>query len=199
MITGRQPTCLAFLESALSVILVRSYVTTKGMNKPMKLEHKYGLDMQLPNGKMPGFYAQIIKGLAHKAPLYDRYKELLIFEKEDHLPEAQKLLDQYRVPSERCDLLLLPSEGLELEPLSEDYVIVTRNENTFVDLATVALFTIHATKPEAESAPALLQLEEHLMGSLCSNNVRLQLIDRQLTELAERIAKAYNCEVQWLY
>lgn len=165
----------------------------------MRLEKMYGLDMQLPEGKQPGFYAQIIKGIAQKAPLYDRYKELLIFDNEDKLPEAGKVLDHYRVLSERCDLLLLPSEAVEQESLFDDYVMITRNENTFIDLGLVALFTIHAIKPDAESAPALLQLKEHLIGNISANNVTLHLIDRQLTELADRIANAYCCDVKWHY
>lgn len=168
----------------------------------MKLKQMYGLDMQLPVGKLPGFYAQIIKGIAQDAPLFDRCKELLIFDSEDHIPAAVKVLEQYRVPSDRCNLLLIPSDGIEQDDLFDDYVIITLNENTFVDLALVALFAIHATKPDAEPAPALLQLKEHLVGHIGPNEVTnetFHIIDRQLTELADRIAKAYNCELQWLY
>ncbi|WP_372662993.1 hypothetical protein [Cohnella sp.] len=165
----------------------------------MKLAKMIGLDMHLPAGKLPGFYAQIIKGIAQNAPLYGRYKELLIFKSEDQIPQALKVLEHYRVPSERCDLLLLPPEGLEQDDLFDDYAIITRNENIFVDLALVALFTIHATKPDAEPAPALLQLKEHMIGNISSNNVTMHLIDRQLKELADRIAKAYSCDVEWHY
>jgi hypothetical protein len=165
----------------------------------MNLERKIGLDMHLPDGKLPGFYAQIVKGIADRAPLFDRYKELLVFDSEESIPSVLELLAHYRVPSERCDLVLLPSEYLEQGELYEDYAIVTRNENIFVDLALVALFSLDAAKPDAEPAPALLQLKEHLIGSLSENGLVIHLIDRQLAELAERIAKAYGCAVDWRY
>ncbi len=165
----------------------------------MNLERKYGLDMQLPDGKIPGFYAQIIKGIAQRAPLFDRYKELLIFDSEDHLPPVAGLLEHYRVTAERCDLLLLPANGLEQGPLYEDYAIVTRDENIFVDLAMTALFSLNAAKPDAEPAPALLQLDEHLIGNVTKESVTIYLMDRQLAELAERIANAYGCSVEWHY
>jgi hypothetical protein len=158
-----------------------------------------GLDMHLPDGKIPGFYAQIVKGIADRAPLFDRYKELLIFESEEHLPPVLELLNKYKVTSERCELLLLPPEGLVQGDLYEDYAIVTRNENVYVDLALTALFSLNKAKPEAELAPALLQLKEHLIGTLSIDNAAVYLIDRQLTELAERIAVAYGCGVAWRY
>jgi hypothetical protein len=166
----------------------------------LELVHKTGLDIQLPEGKLPGFYAQIIKGIAQSAPLFDRYKELLILESEETLPLAIKVLEHYRVPSIRCDLLLLPEAGVEKEELYEDYVIVTRSDNHYVDLALIAVFCLHWAKPEAEPAPALLQLKEHLIGSINKvSAATLYLMDRQLMELAERIAKAYGCEVKWKY
>jgi hypothetical protein len=165
----------------------------------MSLIRKFGLDMNLPDGKIPGFYAQIVKGIAERSPLFDRYKELLIFDSEDHVPAVLQLLEHYRVASERCELLLIPPEGLEQGDLYEDYSIVTRNENVFVDLALTASFTLDAAKPEAEPAPALQQLKEHLIGQWKSGSVTLYFIDRQLTELAERIALAYGCKVEWKY
>lgn len=165
----------------------------------MILQRKIGLDMHLPDGKLPGFYAQIVKGIAERATLFDRYKELLVFDSEEAIPPVLELLAHYRVSSEHCELVLLPSDGLEQGELYEDYAIVTRNENVFVDLALVALFSLNAAKPDAEPAPALLQLKEHLIGSLTKNGLEIHLIDRQLSELAERIAKAYGCGVEWLY
>jgi hypothetical protein len=165
----------------------------------MKLKRMYGLDMNLPDGKIPGFYAQIVKGIAERAPLFDRYKELLIFDSEDHLPTVHKFLEHYRVSSELCELLSIPSEGLEQGDLYEDYVIVTRNENIFVDLSLTALFSLNAAKPDAEPAPALEQLKEHLIGQWNNESITIYLMDRQLMELAERIAKAYGCSVEWHY
>lgn len=165
----------------------------------MYLERKIGLDIQLPDGKIPGFYAQIVKGIAERATLFDRYKELLIFDSDQDLSSVIKLLEHYRVPSERCDLLLLPLEGLEQGDLFADYAISTRNENNLIDLALTAVFTLNALKPDAEPAPALMQLEEHLIGKILMDSVTLHLLDRQLTELAVKVAAAYGCQVEFLY
>jgi hypothetical protein len=166
----------------------------------MRLEQMLGLDFELPKDKPPGFYAQIIKGMAQNVPLFDLHKELLIFDHQEHLPAAIKVLEHYRVSFERCDLLHLPAEQLERGNLFEDYVIVTRSENIFVDLAQTAVFTLHTAKPDAEPAPALLQLQEHLIASSNrTNNTTLHFMDRQLTELAERIAGVYGCHVIWFY
>lgn len=165
--------------------------------KNVELIRKYGLEMQLPEGKMPGFYAQIIKGIADRAPLFDRYKELLIFDSPELLPAAEDLLNHYRVPAERCELLLLPMESMERGPLFEDYVLVSRAENGFADLTLTAAFSLTAAKPDAEPAPALQQLDEHLIGSFRAENGHVHLIDRQLAELAEKIAQVYSCGVEW--
>lgn len=164
----------------------------------MKLDIKYGLDMHLPDGKLPGFYAQIVKGIAERAPLFDRHKELLIFDSPESFPAVEELLNHYRVPAERCELLVLPWEGMDPGELYEDYAILTRAENAFADLALTAAFTLKELKPDAESAPALMQLKEHLIGSFTAGDATVHVMDRQLTELADRIAQAYGCTVEWL-
>ncbi|QMV40400.1 hypothetical protein [Cohnella cholangitidis] len=161
----------------------------------MGFKKMIGLDMQLPAGKLPGYYAQIVKGIAERAPLTDRYKELLIF---NDLPAVIELLDHYKVVAERCELLWLPTDGVAPGELYEDYAIVTRNDNIFVDLALTALFALDAAKPDAEPAPALLQLEEHLIGEIRNEEQTIYMMDRQLTLLADRIATAYKCEIVWL-
>jgi hypothetical protein len=163
----------------------------------MQLDKKYGLDMHLPDGKLPGFYAQIVKGIAERAPLFDRHKELLIFDSPESYPAVEELLNHYRVPAERCELLVLPLEGMHPGDFYEDYVILTRAENVFADLTLTAVFSLTASKPDAEPAPALMQLKEHLVGSFTAGNETVHLIDRQLMELAERISQAYGCTVQW--
>ncbi|RKP55250.1 hypothetical protein D7Z26_08555 [Cohnella endophytica] len=165
----------------------------------MEIQRMIGLEMILPEGKPPGFYAHIVKGIADSSPPYDRFKELLIYESEAQLPQALEVLEHYRVPSEHVALLLLPADLIEQGDLYEDYAIVTRNGNAFIDLSLTAVFALNAAKPEAEAAPALLQLKEHLVASLTVDGEKLHLVDRQLAELAERIAKAYGCGLRWLY
>jgi hypothetical protein len=173
--------------------------------KVMSLAIKIGLDMHLPEGKLPGYYAQIVKGIAERAPLFDRHKELLVFDSEEHLPAVLELLSHYKVSHDRCSLLLVPSKGWVKGSLFEDYAIETRSDNLLFDLAQTAVFSMAKAKPDAEPAPALLQLDEHLIGQLNIEHdiedagAMLIFMDRQLMELAERICRAYGCSVRWHY
>ncbi|QJD83617.1 hypothetical protein [Cohnella herbarum] len=161
------------------------------------MKRMIGLEMRLSEGKLPGFYTRIVKEIAGLTPLTDQYEELLIFESEAHLPPVMDLLDHYRVLFDRCELIMLPSEQVEAGDLFDDYAIVTGNENVIFDLALTAPFTLDASKPEAESAPALMQLQEHLIGRFTNEGKTFLLIDRQLALLADRIAEAYRCSVEW--
>jgi len=107
------------------------------------------------------------------------------------------LLESDQIEVERCELLQLPPDLLEKGELYEDYVFMTDSNHIVVDLALTALFSLNAIKPSAEPAPALLQLTEHLIGSVRQHEQVIHLLDRQLTELAERIARAYGCEALW--
>lgn len=73
------------------------------------LQMKFGLAMDLPEDKRAGYYAQIVKALAGKASLFDRDKELLIFSTPQEREQAKPIMNQYSVPCEEFDLLLLPS------------------------------------------------------------------------------------------
>jgi hypothetical protein len=162
------------------------------------LVRKYALDMLLPEGKLPGFYAQIVKGIAEQAPLFDRHKELLVFDSEEQRVAATAFLAHYKVDSERSELLLLPAEGIVPGDLYGDYAIETRSERVFVDARHAAPFRITAARPDAEREPALLQLDEHRIVTVGKGDDAIYFIDRQLTELAEGIARAYGCSAEWL-
>jgi len=128
---------------------------------------------------------------------FDSYGELMILESEDHLHPVIELLERLEEPYERCELLWLGPDTWDCGDLFADYAIVTGRGNVYVDLATVAMFSLHAAKPGAEPAPAWLQLQEHLIGSATPDGIPLLLIDRQLTELADKIARVYGCSVEW--
>ncbi|WP_239617387.1 hypothetical protein [Cohnella mopanensis] len=163
----------------------------------MVLKKVIGLDMQLPIGSSPAFYARIVKEIEEHAALLDRYEELWIVDSEAHLSAVIERLAPYRVAFERCELVWVASDRTEPGELYEDYAIVTGNGNIYFDLSLTALFGLSAAKPDAEPAPALLQLQEHLIGSFTSDGRTIYLIDRQLDSLADRIAKAYKCDIEW--
>jgi hypothetical protein len=162
-----------------------------------KMEKKYGIDMRLPEGKLPGYYAQIIKGIADRAPLFDRHKELLIFYDKAYFPAVLDFLQHYKVEAEICELLVLPQTGVARSGRFDDFAIETREGNVYLDLTYTAAFALTAARPEAEAAPALLQLEEHRIASVLEDGQTWHFIEKQLVELAERVARAYRCGIIW--
>jgi hypothetical protein len=163
------------------------------------MERKYGLDMRLPAGKLPGFYAQIVKGIAEHAVLFDRHGELLIFDSPAAYPAVMELLGHYKVEAEPCELLMIPERGVSSKgDRFDDFAFTTRDANTYFDLTYAAAFRLTAARPEAEPAPALLQLEEHRIADVFAGDGETwHLIENQLAELAERVARAYGCEIEW--
>ena len=162
------------------------------------MEKKFGLSMTLPENKLPGFYAQIVKGIAERAPLYDRHKELLIFDKREHLPSVEQFLTRYNVAFEPRPLLELPENGVVRTGLFDDYGFESRAGNAYLDLTSTALFRLAESEPDASIAPARWQLEEHLVCSIETDGRTAFAIDGGLQELADRIARAYGCRTEWL-
>ncbi|TDF96705.1 hypothetical protein [Paenibacillus piri] len=159
----------------------------------MATAHKFGLLMDMPDHKLPGFYAQVIKALAAKAPLFDRDKELLIFSSADERLAAHPIMEQYRIPYELMALLLLP-DSVKPRPVYTDYGFVSRSGNSYVYADEVYLFTLHAGQAGAEPAQAAEQLEEHLLASFVQGEEAVYVTDSPSDELARRIARAYRCE-----
>jgi len=174
-------------------------ILVKGTDAAVELLRAYGLMMELPEGKLPGFYAQLIKALAAKAPLLDRDKEMLIFRTLEERQAACSVMQQYKIAWEDAELLQLP-ENLQARPAFSDYGWVTRSGYPYVYADAVYIFRLAAADadPDAEPGQALLQLEEHLWASfqLGDESAQAYLTDIESKELAERIARAYHCEAK---
>lgn len=154
--------------------------------------------MQLPEGKLPGFYAQIVKGIASKVQLFDRDKELLVLDNEKDKEAVASVLEHYATSYEELPLLLLPA-GARLYPLFEDYGFTSRSERSFLYAEQASLFQLENNSPEGEPAQALAQMEEHLLARCEQPGLGLvYAVDSQLVELMDGIAKAYGCKTIWL-
>ncbi|MCZ8511206.1 hypothetical protein O9H85_01875 [Paenibacillus filicis] len=169
------------------------------MTKPLR---KYGLLMDLPEDKRAGYYAQIVKALAGRAALFDRDKELLIFSKPGERDDSLPIMQQYAIPYEETDLLLLPAEAL-LAPTFTDFGLVSRQEHPYVFADLAAVFRL-APAPgsgrPSEPDQAFAQLQEHLLAWYAgeSEGIRYGVAESHHRELMERIAVAYGCEVSWV-
>ncbi|MFC5403037.1 hypothetical protein [Cohnella soli] len=175
----------------------------------MKWTRLYGLEAIIANPSDVARFEGAVNRLERTVPLTDRVNELLVFQEEQNFDNARTYLESCGMAIERVDLLSLPIERTREEPLYADYAIVTPAGNAFLDLALSALFILNAAKPGAEPAPAYQQLQEHLIAVVdleaASGEIGPHIdesayaIDRQLAELADRIASAYGCSVKWLF
>jgi hypothetical protein len=156
---------------------------------------KIALMLDMPEGKLPGFYAQIVKGLAQRVSLFDRDKELLVLNTIQDRDAVLELLEHYRIPSEEMQLLLLPSNS-DLYPTFSDYGFTSRAERHYLYERLVSTFRFSEVRTtQSDLDNALLQMNEHLIARFLIDNDPSYAVDRQFNELIERIAYAYGCSV----
>jgi len=159
---------------------------------------KHALAMNLPDNKLPGFYAQVIKALAGKIRLFDRDKEVLIVETLTEAETVADVLNHYHVEWDPLDLLLLP-EAAELTPAFSDYGLISVMRRAYLYAELVSIFRLAAEPAEgAEPVQALMQMDEHLLARFEWNGEPHYAVDAQLSELIERIAAAYRCRADFI-
>ncbi|MFD0692772.1 hypothetical protein ACFQZT_01565 [Paenibacillus sp. GCM10027628] len=156
---------------------------------------KIGLLMDLPDNKIPGFYAQIVKALAGKVQLFDRDKEMLIVSDELQQKAVLEIMDHYKIESEIMPLRLLPDDA-ELTDLFSDYGFISRSDNPYLYEKLICSFRFTSTSDRAEMQQALLQMEEHIIARYNEQGREAYVTDRQLEELMHGIARAYKCQIE---
>ncbi|WP_274363289.1 hypothetical protein [Paenibacillus thermotolerans] len=162
------------------------------------MDKKFGLMMSLPEGKLPGYYAQVVKNVAAAAVLFDRDKELLIADTEHDRNEIAKALEKMKIEWEPLSLLLLP-ENAGTTRLFSDFGFVSKFGNTYLYSDSVSLFRCSEEQPaDAETAPALLQLEELVVAEFAWNDATWYAIDQDSRLTAEGIAQRYHCSLEFL-
>ncbi|WNR46417.1 hypothetical protein [Paenibacillus roseipurpureus] len=161
------------------------------------MEMKIGLMMDLPDGKIPGFYAQIVKALAGKVELFDRDKEMLIVSDEEQQRAVLQVMTQFNIETTAMALRLLP-EDAELTDLFSDYGFTSRSDRQYLYDKIVISFRFTKASPIVEVDQAALQIEEHLIALYTVDGQDVYIVDRQLEELMHGIAKAYRCSIEVL-
>ncbi|HZG88286.1 hypothetical protein [Paenibacillus sp.] len=159
---------------------------------------KFGLLMELPEGKRAGFYAQIVKALAEAANVADRDKELIVVDSEEERGRVAAVLEKYRVAWEPLELISLP-EGTELDEAAEDVGFVGRSGGAYLYADRVARFRLPRMQPAgADIAPAMLQLEEFIRFAYDDGGQRVYCAEPHLREAVEGVAKRYGAAVEFL-
>lgn len=149
---------------------------------------KYGLELRIPGGASDAKQDGLAERLQQTAFLFDSHDDMLIF---DRPPDSDETLT----------LLAVPAGRVTGTNRFADFAFVSRERRfAYFDLDYAACFRLTAHKPDAEPAPALMQLEEHLIAAIAdrATDQAWHVIERHLAELAERVARAYGCDIEWL-
>ncbi len=158
---------------------------------------KYGLLMDLPEGKLAGFYARIVKAIADAATVFDRDKELIVVDDAEAQNRVAEVLAKGNIGWEPVRLWLLP-EGAELDARAEDFGFLSKFGNAYLYADRVDRFRFADPQPTgAELAPALLQLQEFIVYS-CGEGEALaktHYTESHLRETIEGIVSRYGAAV----
>jgi len=158
------------------------------------MESKIGIMLDLPDDKLPGFYAQLVKALAGKAQLFDRDKEMLIVSSDDQQQAVLDIMAHYKVETEIMALCLVPDDA-ELADLFSDYGFISRSEHAYLYESLIRVFRLVPANERADIASAKQQMDEHVLAQWSTDGHETFVVDRQLEELMHGIAKAYRCQI----
>ncbi|MDF2682803.1 MAG: hypothetical protein K0R47_3993 [Brevibacillus sp.] len=164
------------------------------------MRHMYGVEIQVPDGKLPGFYAQVIHKIGDHVNVFDRDKLLFIVESEDERDKLAAVLTKPNMLGDVFALLLLPAT-VQVEAL-DDVGFISQNGHHYLYADRVALFTFtESTGNEKDRWAAQEQLREHLLGLFpdASSSSPVFIIDSSLSDLAEGIVRAYQHSIQWIH
>jgi hypothetical protein len=164
------------------------------------MQHMYGIEMQIPVGKLPGFYAQVIHKIGDQVNVFDRDDQLYILENEEEYQKLSTLLSKSAMLGETFALLHVPS-ATSLAHI-EDVGFISQDDRMYLYADRVALFSLDSQAGnEQDRWAALEQLREHLLGELPKHESAsaFYILDPSMTDLAEGIAKAYRVSLIWLH
>lgn len=159
----------------------------------------YGVEMQVPTGKLPGFYAQVIHKIGDHVNVFDRDKLLFIVEGEEERDKLEAVLTKSHMLGEVFPLLLLPPQAQVVS--LDDTGFISESGNHYLYTDRVALFALALDEGnDRDRWAAEEQLKEHAVGFIPGEvqDTSVWIVDHSLAELVEGIARAYRLSVNWL-
>lgn len=155
----------------------------------------YSVELHLPDDKQPGYYAQIVKGVAAAVTVVDRDKTLLFLNSAEDADTVEAFVERYRVACDRGMWLPFNADWELNDRLFSDYGVETRFGGCYLDLALAAIVAVSAESAQSELLPAMLQAEEHAIArTKLEDGRQLLAVDRHQVELIGRIVAAYRCK-----
>ncbi|MFM1650470.1 hypothetical protein ACI7RC_00050 [Brevibacillus sp. B_LB10_24] len=161
------------------------------------MRHMFGVEMQIPKGKLPGFYAQVIHKIGDAVAVFDRDQQLLIVESETERDKLLAILSKHDMVADEFGLWLVPEE-MDV-PLLDDYGFTSVSGRRYLYDHLAAPFAVpDQAGADKDRWAALEQLREHLIGTpLQLDGGSVCFADASQTELIEGIAKAFQVTVEW--
>ncbi len=186
-----QDNLLAFRYNGIT----KQFFMTGGEN----MERMYGVEMQVPTGKLPGFYAQVVHKIGDSVQVFDRDQQMFIVKTETEREQLVAILSKHQMAGELLDLWRLPDEVKDAPDSDYGFVSISGNAYLLADLVAFFQFTQPSSFSQEQWA-ALEQMKEHILLEIphSSNTPALYAVDRSLTDLIDGIARAYRIEVEWI-
>ncbi|MGD8189994.1 hypothetical protein ACQCN2_08430 [Brevibacillus ginsengisoli] len=164
----------------------------------------FALEMDVPAGKLPGFYAQIIHKIGDQVQVYDRFDSTFILSSQDELEKLERILSQYNMTTDSSELYQLPT-SLQV-PLLDDYGLKSIEGNTYLFAHLVSLFRLEPPLPvdprknddPSDAWAVIEQLQEHLIAKIPDPAGMIYVLDSTHQDLAEHIARKYNVPLQFI-
>ncbi|MBO8162228.1 MAG: hypothetical protein H0Z34_00745 [Brevibacillus sp.] len=157
----------------------------------------YGVEMDNPAGKLPGFYAQVIHKIGDAVNVFDRDQQLFIVESEEERQKLMQILKERNMLGDVFDLWLLPEGNANVE----DCGFVSLSGHAYLYDTHVAFFRFAPQTGTAQDRwAALQQMEEYLVTHLTTaDGESLYVVGRSQMDLMEGIARAYKVEINWVH
>ncbi|WP_139489987.1 hypothetical protein [Brevibacillus dissolubilis] len=161
------------------------------------LERAYGLEMEIPSGKLPGFYAQMVHKIGDEVKVADRDQKLFIVDSEEELEKLSAVLTKYQALGERFELWRLP-EGALGDRLT-DFGFESVNGRLYLYDHLVAFCRVDLNSGAAnERVSALEQMKLNVLSVLRGKNETVYVVDENHVELVESVAKRFDVQLEWI-
>lgn len=155
----------------------------------------YGVELEMPKGKLPGFYAQIVHKIGEQVKVIDRDKKLMIVSTADDQQQLLQIATTYQAKTECFSLWLLP-EGVTSPKLS-DYGFISLNDRQYVYANLVSFFRFPDNPLTHDHQEAYEQMKQHILASFTAKDQIIYITDTNHKELLDQLASRYKVVLDW--
>ncbi|AKF94362.1 hypothetical protein NW801_02305 [Brevibacillus laterosporus] len=155
----------------------------------------YGVEIEMPKGKLPGFYAQFVHKIGEQVKVIDRDKKLMIVSTEDDQQQLLQIAARYQAETECFSLWLLP-EGVTSPRLS-DYGFISLHDRQYVYANLVSFFRFSANPLTHDHQEAYEQMEQYILVSFTAKDQTIYIVDTNHKELLDQLASRYKVILDW--